>query len=528
MFRKVTKTGPATLTIALPAKWVKEQKIAAGDFMELEEFETHLRLSKTSEKNPGIIKIPYNELLIENMLEKLFLESKDSIIIYSEKELPRLNKLVKKFPGLQIINEEKNKITIERTLKSSIKNPKALLRRAYLLIKESLKNNPPNPELEQLLFLLELHKRSKEVLLLKELSENLFFEKPVDDDAYALIKTIFRLIYKQKYSYNSQDANKLKNYFTNLNKVFDKKNSIELYQLYYVIKILNQLHKELIYQQSIEVLTTTAKQQNKPFRVGVCLKNQSNNFWAVDVKESIIETAKNSDVEFIFDAPLTNLDIDQQDNILNNFIQKNVDAIIYTPINPTKLSSRINEINKRAIPLLVLDTELEFNADFDFIGFDNYKGGYITGVYLNNYLKKSSKILLIEGHKKGNFTKRVLGFKDAMKKHSIKTYSGNFQESIAYELALKHLKNFDAVFATSDNMALGVVKAMKKLNLRVPICGFDKTEEGLQALNEGSLLTTVDTKPKTLGSLAVEHVINLLHKKPVAKRTEYDIELIKR
>ncbi|MBW3000301.1 substrate-binding domain-containing protein [Candidatus Woesearchaeota archaeon] len=541
MYRKVTRTGPATLTIALPAKWVKEHNLKPGQYVEVDESEADLIISPGIEKTPENIIIPYNEVLIENMLEKLFLEAEATITIHSEEKIPEtITKIVERFPGMQITEMQPNKVIISRTLKPALSNPDALLRRSYIVIKEALTHNPPqfSSNLNETFFLLQLHqKRPKEIFILKELySTILKLKKPVHDNTYALLRLVFNTVYEQKYNFSSTDTKHLAEIFGRTEDLFKNyykksKSPLQISEVHYCIHLLSQLHKEILYKQSIDVLTKATKLTSKRFRVGVCLKNQSNPFWAIDVKESIRQTAQGyKDMELIFKSPLKDFDINEQEEILKEFISEGMDGIMLAPIQPKRLKKIVDKINKLNIPLLILDTDIELEENkYTFIGFDNYKGGYLTGEYLKKHLKKGSNVLILKGHLEGNFTQRVPGFIDAMgKEYKTKVIVGHFQESTAYEKTLEYMRKnkVDAIFSTSDNMALGAIKAMEELNKKIPICGFDMTEGGLAALKKGKLLSEVNTKPREQGALGAHTMYNLLTKKTVAERIEYDIEFI--
>ena len=135
MHRKITRTGPATLTIAIPAKWAKKNSLEPGNELKIDEIDNNLVLSPIREKGQEIKRIRYDEILLRNMLEKLYKENTPQIIIYSEAPIPNtVKRIVSGFPGLKIIEEHKNKILINQTLEPIVANPSAILRRIYLLI----------------------------------------------------------------------------------------------------------------------------------------------------------------------------------------------------------------------------------------------------------------------------------------------------------------------------------------------------------------------------------------------------------
>ncbi|MDD5192737.1 MAG: substrate-binding domain-containing protein, partial [Candidatus Nanoarchaeia archaeon] len=123
----------------------------------------------------------------------------------------------------------------------------------------------------------------------------------------------------------------------------------------------------------------------------------------------------------------------------------------------------------------------------------------------------------------------IRGFKEALgKEYNIKSIKGEFIGSVAYEEVLSYAEKnkVDAIFATSDNMALGAISALKKIGKKILVCGFDATNKGRSQLRTGKLFSTVDTKPKKLGSLGIQIARDLINGKEVAERTIYDIELI--
>ena len=254
-------------------------------------------------------------------------------------------------------------------------------------------------------------------------------------------------------------------------------------------------------------------------------------FWDQEVKGSIMEVSKNyPDMELIFDSPLIDMDVKTQDKILQRFIEQKVDGIIFAPGYPKIIPKTIEKINKQNIPLLILDTDLETDHKYVYIGFDNYQGGYLTGEYLKKKLKKNSKILTLKGYTTGNSVRRVDGFKDAIGKgHKIDMIQAHFQESEAYEKTLKYLKknDIDAIFATSDNMTMGVIKAVEELKKKVLIAGFDWTEEGKEAMKQKKIISDISSKPRELGALGVQTMNDMLNKKTVAERIEYKVKLIK-
>jgi LacI family transcriptional regulator len=129
---------------------------------------------------------------------------------------------------------------------------------------------------------------------------------------------------------------------------------------------------------------------------------------------------------------------------------------------------------------------------------------------------------------------RLTGYKIALEKSGLKynpslIIESDFTESGGYN-AMKKLfpAQPDAVFAASDMMAIGAIRAIKEAQLNVPddvaVVGFDDLP--IPAVNEFQL-TTIRQPVVQFGFKAVETLIELIESDyPVIKRVLMDTELI--
>jgi ribose transport system substrate-binding protein len=541
MYRKIIKAGPVSLAIALPADWIKKNRLESGVEIKVEENQNKLIISTEELQKKEKIKIKYDEFLMDDMLEKIFWEQYQQIIIYDETRLPK--NLVQKIitlPGFEIIEESDTSITIERILEPSTKTPENITKRCYFLINDALNQNPPkiDKNVKELLDIAKLFRQeSRETHLLIELINSIgSIDKRIYDDAYVRFKNTFRSVMEQKLRFKKDQAKELSEFFNQIDLVFQEyfnnnKKALDIAKLYNAFQTLRLLNNEIIKRQSIEILTELQQSKTKKrYTIGICLKNQSNEFWGNEVLSGIkdkIESHK--DVEVIIKYPLTDFGVEEQNNILKKYIQKNVDLIIYAPVDPKKLESTLKNINHSKIPLIILDTDLEIrDIKYTYIGFNNYQGGKLTAEYLQTKLRKKNNIIILEGHLKGNFSRRVDGFIKIIGKEHVKILSGDFTGSIAYEKIKEYAQNekINAIFATSDNMAIGAAQALTEMKIKIPVCGFDATKEGIKAIKNKAIISTINTNPKKLGELAIQTAHDILSGRTVPERIEYDIELV--
>lgn len=100
--------------------------------------------------------------------------------------------------------------------------------------------------------------------------------------------------------------------------------------------------------------------------------------------------------------------------------------------------------------------------------------------------------------------------------------NGNFKPSDGYEICkmmLSRQRNFDGIFAANDQMAIGCIKAVKEMGIRIPndiaIVGFDNI---FASTLIDPTLTTVNVPRHAMGVAAAELIIELMNEKREEER----------
>lgn len=164
------------------------------------------------------------------------------------------------------------------------------------------------------------------------------------------------------------------------------------------------------------------------------------------------------------------------------------------------------------------------------IGCDNQQGGYEATHYLIQQGRKKIVFLGDDSASAPEFRLRYQGYCEALKDAGIDlsaqlfAYSDNQERSgsKAIEELLKKGEHFDAVFAASDLIAIGVIHSLQQAGLKVPediaVVGFDDIPV---ASYMNPPLTTVRQDTHLAGKILVEKLINSIEGEVV------DSELIK-
>ena len=85
-----------------------------------------------------------------------------------------------------------------------------------------------------------------------------------------------------------------------------------------------------------------------------------------------------------------------------------------------------------------------------------------------------------------------------------------------------------AIFAHNDEMALGAISAAKSANKNIMIVGFDGTEDGMKAVEDGDLVATIAQQPDKMGEMGVDAAVKLVKGESVEKNIAIDLKLVQK
>ncbi|EPR73225.1 transcriptional regulator, LacI family [Winogradskyella psychrotolerans RS-3] len=210
----------------------------------------------------------------------------------------------------------------------------------------------------------------------------------------------------------------------------------------------------------------------------------------------------------------SNNDVDKQTEMLNTMIQFGVDGVL---MSISKMTRDISSILKlmNTLPLILFDkasnkipcTQVVINEE---------EAAYNVVEHLINIGKKRIAIIK-ESEFSYNSEKRFEGYLRALKEHNlpidekiilsvddISIIQGKRMTNVLMSLKQKP----DAIFAITDNAAIGVIKTLKKLNVKIPeeiaVVGFSNS---LNSTIIEPKLTTVDQPGQKIGATSVKYLI---------------------
>ena len=219
-----------------------------------------------------------------------------------------------------------------------------------------------------------------------------------------------------------------------------------------------------------------------------------------------------------------------KDNWVNYFINsQRADGLIV--VGQGKNNPQIEEAALSGIPMVVWG-DINVVANYPIVGSNNYLGGMEATQHLLSLGHK--RIMFLGDAEHSEMRGRYNGFCKALQDHDIAVntdlvLSVDITSQAAYDAVSQHVKvnglNFDGIFAVSDMMAIGALKALKERYVSIPndvaIVGFD--DIAMAELMHPAL-TTIRQDTKQASILMVDKMMSLLKGEPV-ESTAVEIEL---
>ncbi|REE66648.1 LacI family transcriptional regulator [Paenibacillus taihuensis] len=210
--------------------------------------------------------------------------------------------------------------------------------------------------------------------------------------------------------------------------------------------------------------------------------------------------------------------VEKGEGYLDTTMQRNLDGAIIMGVYQESFYDDLKKVN---MPIVLIDSYI-YDRHFHVVGIDDELGGYMA---VNHLIENGhTNIALVTGtiRKDGVVEKRFLGYKRALKEAGL-FYNPDhvFEHSVTYEygyeagklIAAEH-PEITAVFATSDQMAMGVMRGVREEGKDVPehisVIGFDDISFARMSTPP---LTTVDQDIISRGMKAADCLLSAIQNK---------------
>ena len=228
----------------------------------------------------------------------------------------------------------------------------------------------------------------------------------------------------------------------------------------------------------------------------------------------------------------SNEQLDYEKKAIETFTDVRVDGVLASLAKDTEDISHYLELKKKGIPLVFFDRTKDM-VSVPSVTVDDYKGGYIATEHLIQQGYKRIAHISGQLHLK-IFKDRLNGYKSALHAAGIEEsesliYNGNVsiqagKDAIDYYFDLKEPP--DAIFCVEDFTALGVIKAAKEKNIRIPeqlgVIGF--ANESFDEHITPSL-SSIDQQTVLMGKEAFKLLLDQIYEKDLHQYKKVNIIL---
>lgn len=215
----------------------------------------------------------------------------------------------------------------------------------------------------------------------------------------------------------------------------------------------------------------------------------------------------------------SDFDIDKEKEYLRVLKEKMVDGVLYMSSSLEK--DILNLINELDVKTVLVETDDE-DGNLPSVTIDNVKATYEATKYLIEKDIKDIAFIGVSKEDNNAWKKRFTGYKNALAESNIEfkeelTYFHNLKVETGYNGIVEILNrglNPKAVVCATDEIAIGVINALRDKGMRVPedvsVVGFNDIDLARAFYPK---LTTIHQPMYDMGSVAMRMLIKLINNK---------------
>lgn len=257
--------------------------------------------------------------------------------------------------------------------------------------------------------------------------------------------------------------------------------------------------------------------------LGAVEKSLSNEYWrtlqqgyeeAVDYVNE--QTGANVKVEV--DATTDESDETGQQTMVENMTNQGVDALLLSPISDSNLTAAVENAQDAKIPVYNVNDGVIATSDY-YAGPNAYQNGQLAAEWISKKLGDNGKVAIVIGMAKAFAAReRTAGFKDWIEENNsgleiVAEQNADWDRQKAKDLAATWIQqnpDLKAIFCNNDDMALGVVEAVKEAEADILVVGVDGIGEAYDSIRAGGLSATIDSFPYYTARVAAECALRVL------------------
>jgi len=272
-------------------------------------------------------------------------------------------------------------------------------------------------------------------------------------------------------------------------------------------------------------------------RILVSPKGLVLSFW-VTVKAGADSAGKEFDAEIIWKGPNQETDIAGQIAIVEDYVNKGIDAIVIAACDAQGLIPVLKNAQTKNIPVITIDSGIESDLPRSFIATDNTVAAQKAAQALAKMINEEGKVACIP-FIPGAATSiwREQGFVEEIKKYpNIELLPIRYSQSevaigmaVVEDILTAH-PDLKGIFAANESGTIGTIQALKTKNKvgKVKVIGFDAAPNEIKALRAAEIDGLIVQDPFKMGYEGVKAAVKSMQNETIPKRIDTGVYVVTR
>jgi ribose transport system substrate-binding protein len=241
--------------------------------------------------------------------------------------------------------------------------------------------------------------------------------------------------------------------------------------------------------------------------------------WGAEVRHYVPETP---------DDPV------QQSALIGQALAARPDAIVFTPVHPTRVNEAIASITAAGVPIFGFVNRMPAGRCVSYVSSSDTRLAEDIAEFLFRHLQGSGEVAVVEGPPDSvTSLERVAAFEAAAGRRPgirlVARCSGAYLREparAAFAGLLREMPRIDAVLAANDIMAIGVLDALTAAQREAVVVGVNAIPQAVEAIGAGRMLATADFNAMQMCFLATECAIRHSRGETVPAEIELPVAIV--
>ena len=277
----------------------------------------------------------------------------------------------------------------------------------------------------------------------------------------------------------------------------------------------------------------------EPLKVAYSVQTLNNEYF-VTIANGVEEYAKSLGMSV--EITNGNQDVATQISQIENFIQKDMDVIIISPVSDTGLEDAVKKATDAGI--IVIAANQDFEGSQAFVTIPEYDLGRALGDACGKYIadtfgEEAVDVLVLDYPDIESIVPRGDGMRDGVKEFApnaniVQSISANTVEkgTAAMETAIQKFPNIQVVIGCNDAAALGAYSVVEAQHLaddndKFYIGGMDGTDQALELIKAGTAYkASIDINASGTGKILVDTALQVRENGPIEEPVSIPLNVV--